>query len=416
MQQSELGSWPQTIYEVGLPENAKQMLDLGHIISQCFNADLSNWQAYVARLGPSNFRVIRQQDRVVGGLGLYPMGQWYGGQAVPMTGIAAVGTVPECRGQGAAVTLLSHALQELHEQGQPLASLYASTSHLYRRVGFEQAGSFCRYSLPINQIRISDRALPLTPIEISEQAVFTSLYRQYAQLNTGNLERNDAIWSSILDDKDQQIYAYLLGTRSAPEGYLIFTQKSGRNTYSLVVRDLVVLTAAAMRRLLTLVADHRSLADRLFWYGSPIDSLLSILEEQIYRVEHLERWLLRIVNVPQALELRGYPMGIEAELHLAVVDDLLPSNMGRLTLRVSEGRGRVTRGGRGDLRISIRGLAPLYSGLMTARQLQQIGLLVSGEDRVTNHPSASGGEAMQTAIAMADILFPSANPWMSDHF
>ncbi|MEO0375641.1 MAG: GNAT family N-acetyltransferase, partial [Cyanobacteria bacterium P01_A01_bin.17] len=383
MQQPEVESLSNRVYEVGLPENAKQMLELGRIISQCFNADLNNWQAYVQRLGPANFRVIREQGRIVGGLGLYPMGQWYGGQAVPMTGIAAVGTTPDYRGQGAAVTLLRHTLQDLYEQGLPLASLYASTSHLYRRVGFEQAGSFCRYSLPINQVSLCSgqevvrdhHLLPLTPIQNPEPALLIDLYRQQAQSSNGNLERNDAIWSSILDDKDQPIYAYLLGTHSAPEGYVILTQRSGQTTYSLIVRDLVLLTAAAAHRFVKLVADHRSLADRLFWYGSPVDPLLSLLEEQIYRVEHLERWLLRVVNVPRALELRGYPTGVEAELHLEVVDDLLPSNAGFFTLGVSGGKGQVIRGGRGDLKMDIRGLASLYSGLMTALQLQKMGWL-----------------------------------------
>ncbi|PZD74576.1 hypothetical protein C1752_01055 [Acaryochloris thomasi RCC1774] len=408
MQQPDVESRTDKVYEVGLPENAKQMLELGRIISQCFNADLENWQTYVQRLGQTNFRVIQESGRVVGGLGLYPMGQWYGGQAVPMTGIAAVGTVPDCRGQGAAVTLLRHTLQELYEQGLPLASLYASTSHLYRRAGFEQAGSFCRYSLPINQVSLCSsqeavrdhHTLPLMPIQNPESALLVDLYRQQAQASNGNLERNDAIWSSILDDKDQPIYTYLLGTRSAPEGYVILMQRSEPMAYSLIVRDLVLLTAAAAHRFLRLVADHRSLADRLFWYGSPVNPLLSLLEEQIYRVEHLERWLLRVVNVAQALELRGYPTGVEAELHLEVVDDLLPSNTGFFTLQVSGGKGQVSRGGRGDLKMDVRGLAPLYSGLMTALQLQQMGWL-SGR---------------RETFATACTLFSGVSPWMSDHF
>ncbi len=400
MQQSELESQTQKVYKVDHPENARQLMHLGKIISQCFSADLSNWQAYVQRLGQPNFRVILQQARVVGGLSLYPMGQWYGGQSVPMTGLAAVAITPDARGQGAAVTLLRQTLRELHEQNRPLACLYASTTHLYRRVGFEHAGSSCRYSLPVNQIHIVDRTLPVTPIEISEQALFVELYRQQAQFNNGNLERNDAIWSSILDDKDKSLYAYLLGPRPAPEGYAIFTQKSARNPYNLEIQDLVLLTVAAARRFLTFMADHRSLADRMFWQDSPAAPLISVLEEQSYRVEHLERWLLRILDVPQALALRGYPMGVEAELYLKVVDNLLPANTGCFRLQVSDGKGKVTHGTRGDLTMEIGGLAPLYSGLMTARQLQQAGLI-------------SGTEA---SLATACTLFSGATPWMSEHF
>ena len=64
---------------------------LGQIIEQCFIGSPSNTEPYLNRIGVENFRVIRQAKEVVGGLGLLPMGQWYGGVCVPMTGIAAVG-------------------------------------------------------------------------------------------------------------------------------------------------------------------------------------------------------------------------------------------------------------------------------------------------------------------------------------
>lgn len=388
-------------YNVGPPENAEQRLMLGRITSQCFNADLENWHTYVQRLGANNFRVIRHQSRVVGGLGLYPMGQWFGGQSVPIMGIAAVGIAPDCRGRGAAMALLSQTLQDFYEQDIPLATLYASTSRLYRRVGFEQAGSLCRYSVPLSQIAPDRGTLP-TPISPQEQATLAELYRQQARLNTGNLDRSDTIWQSILEDKDKPIYAYLFGPLTAPEGYVVFTQRSTPDDegYHLEIRDRVSLTAAATQCFWTLMADHRSLAERLFWYGPPVDPLLSALEEQIYRVEHLERWLLRIVNVPRALSLRGYPAGIAAELHLEVDDPLLAANTGCLTLQIAAGQGQVTRGGRGDLKVGIRGLAALYSGFLTATQLQQLGWAAGTRD----------------AIALANTIFATSAPWMSDHF
>ncbi len=391
----------QNAYVVGPPEQAQQTLELGKIISQCFTVDLENWSAYVNRLGASNVRIIGHQDRVVGGLGLYPMGQWFGGQSVPMTGIAAVGIAPDYRGQGAAATLLRQTLGELSEQGVPLAALYASTSHLYRRVGFEQAGSLCGYSLPLKQVIQSNRILPLTPVDPQDQSLFAGLYRQQAQLSNGMLDRNDAIWQALLDTKEQPLYAYVLGTRTAPEGYVVFTQQSTRDSgYNLKICDRICLTHAASQRFWTLMSDHRSLADRLFWYGSTVDPMLSMLEEQIYRVEHLERWLLRILNVEQALARRGYPHGVEADLHLDVEDPLFSTNHGCFTLQIAGGSGQVTRGGRGDLKLGIRSLAPLYSGFLSASQLQQMGW-VSGEEAV---------------IAIANTIFAGVAPWMTDHF
>lgn len=49
------------------------------------------------------------------------MAQWWGGERVPMTGIAAVGIAPEYRGTGAAIALMQHTVKELHAKGYPLA-------------------------------------------------------------------------------------------------------------------------------------------------------------------------------------------------------------------------------------------------------------------------------------------------------
>src|SRR5207253_2552448 len=86
-------------------------------------------------------------------------------------------------------------------------------------------------------------------------------------------------------------------------------------------------------------------------------------------------WMLRIVNVPAALEARGYPVGVEAELHVQVRDPLLPQNQGRFILSVGDGRGRVQSGGKGTLKLDIKGLGGLYSGHLTPYDLRVMGLL-----------------------------------------
>ena len=379
---------------------AKQALQLGHILSRCFNTSLDQWRVYTQQLGFENLRLLHHGDQIVGGLGIYPMGQWFGGQSVPMGGLAAVGVSPEHRGIGAAATLLTQTLRELQGQGVPLAALYASTAYLYRQVGFELAGSRCRFSVPLQTVTLTDRTLPVAAIEPCEQPLITYLYQQRVQRTNGNLARHPALWDHIFDDSQTPVYADTIGESAAPEGYVVFTQQSSAGAYDLQIRDGVVLTPAAGRRLWTLLADHRSLGRRVFWEGPSIDPLLSLLPEQTYRVEHLERWLLRIVDVAKALSLRGYPPGVEAELHFDVADDLLPMNRERFILTVSAGQAEVTIGGRGDLKLDVRGLAPLYTSLLTPQQLEAIGYLVGSEG----------------AIATAAQIFAGPEPWMSDHF
>jgi predicted acetyltransferase len=125
-----------------------------------------------------------------------------------------------------------------------------------------------------------------------------------------------------------------------------------------------------------------------------------LLSEQTDQIRRLERWLLRIVDVSKALERRGYPAQIDAELHLEIQDRVLLENNGKFVLNVSGGRGEVTPGGRGDLQLDIRGLAPLYTGLFTPEQLQQVGQISGSHE----------------ALTIAAQIFTGSEPWMSDHF
>jgi predicted acetyltransferase len=101
------------------------------------------------------------------------------------------------------------------------------------------------------------------------------------------------------------------------------------------------------------------------------------------------------------VEGRGYAPGVRAEVHLEIADELLPKNSGRWTVAVEGGRASsVVKGGRGGLRLDIRALAPLYSGLISAAQLRVLGQ-VEGDDE---------------AVAAADAAFAGTAPWKSDMY
>ena len=385
--------------EFGTISSLGEAKQLGEILCQCFN--FAEWQPYFDCLGTDNIRLVRRTQQIVAGLGIYQMGQWFGGCSVPTGGLAAVGVVPEERGTGVATYLLTQTLKELHANDVPLSTLYASTSALYRQVGYEQAGNTCNFALPLSSITLRDRTLPIRRVDPAQHQVFHHLYHQRAQITNGNLARNQAIWQSIVQPQPPAaVYAYLVGSEAQPEGYVIFTQQTEAGRYHLLVRDLVALTPAAGRCLWTFFASHRSMAAEVRWRGAAIEPLLSLLSEQTYRVLLLERWLLRLINLPLALEKRGYPAGVVAELHLAVEDELLPENQGNFVLTVANGQGEVKTGGRGDLQLNIRGLAPLYTGLFTPQQLQSTGQLT----------------ATSNALATAAQIFAGSEPWLPDHF
>ncbi len=388
---------PQFEYSIANQDDVRQ---LGHILEQCFISPPGNIETYINRIGVENLRLIHRSEQVVGGLAMLSMGQWFGGQCVPMTGIAAVGIAPEYRGSGAAIALMQHTVKELHVKGVPISVLYPATQRLYRKAGYEQGGALCGWEIPTESIQVREQPLSVLPVP-SDCQVFHDLYQQQARLINGHLDRNLAIWQQITQpDEKETYYAYLLGATDQPEGYIIFSQQPAEDGSLLLVKDRVVLTAAAAKTFWCFLANHRSSIKKVRWRGATSDSLMLLLPEQTAKPRFAERWLLRVIDVGKALSKRGYPPGIEAELHLEVRDDLLAENNGKFIFSVSNGQGEVARGGKGDLKLDVRGLAPLYTGLFTPHQLQLAGQL----------------DATDTAISTATQLFAGVSPWMPDFF
>ncbi len=366
------------------------------------DADRDTW---VEREGRENIRVARLGGRVAGGLTVQRMGQWFGGRSVPMGAVRAVGVAPEYRASGIASGLMRAALEELYRDGVPLSVLYAATQPVYRRPGFELAGMRLSYRLPTRGIDVRDRALELRRIEPSDHEAIHEAYAERARRTSGNLDRSPWSWQRILDPPpwNKKTHGFLVTREGRVEGYVVYTQQAGdtlENSHRLDATDLVVLTADAGRRLLTFFADHRSMVENVTFRGSPADPLLYLLAEQECTIASRIDWMLRIVDVRGALEARGYPAGIEAELHLCIEDDVLAQNARRFVLEVSDGGGQVREGGEGCLRIDVRGLAPLYTGHLSPVELKAIGH-VDGPDR---------------DMDIAGTVFAGPAPWMPDVF
>ncbi|NMG19484.1 GNAT family N-acetyltransferase [Brasilonema bromeliae] len=388
---------PKFEYSQVVKEDIQQ---LGNILEQCFLMSPGESEIFFNRIGLENFRVIRAGEQVAGGLATIPMAQWWGGERVPMAGIAAVGIGPEHRGSGAALVMMQHAVKELYAKGVPISTLYPATQRLYRKAGYEQGGISSTWEVPTQSILVKEQPLPVIAVR-ADHEIFYELYQQHARLNNGFLDRHQGIWQGIFKPHEKEaIYTYLIGRAEQPQGYIIFSQHQDQDGSFIRVRDWAVLTTAAAQSFWSFLGLHRSQIKNVRWKGSATESLTLLLPEQTAKQKATSYWMLRVVDVVKALEKRGYPLGIQAELHLEIQDDLLAENNGRFILSVANGRGEVTSGGKGEMKLDIRGLAPLYTGLFTPQQLQLAGQL----------------DATETARFAATQIFAGASPWMADFF
>ncbi len=389
---------------IGPPRDSAETEHFAAILTESFGSPPLSEVDWLARYDLGDFRLARIDGQVAGGGVLLPLGQWFGGKSVPMLGVHCVAIAPEFRGTGVGSALMRAMVEEVHTRKVPISTLYPSTQPVYRAVGYEQAGIWTRYRVPIAGFEMRDRELTVERVRWEDLDDLRQVYEARARRENGNLDRSEWSWRRVFEPMRGSAYVFRARRGSTTEGYIAFARKwhpdhlQGHDIHCL---DFVSLTPAAGRRLLTLMSDHRSLGRDLLVAGPPSAPALLPLAEQIGTVDVMIRWMVRIVWVNAALEARGYPRGLSAEIGLEIEDDLLSENGGSYLLRVDGGAGRVERGRpRHPLWLHVRGLAALYTGYATAEQLAAIGLARGDAD----------------TMALATEMFAGSPPWLPEMF
>lgn len=372
------------------------------IAGEALGFDIPDVEEWLSRHDLGDLRVVRRGGELAGGAFFLQMQQYFGGRAVPMSGVHAVGIAAERRGHGVGGALMRRTMLELAERGVPISCLYPATQPIYRAVGFEQAGSWTRWALPVTALTDRDRELPVERVGFEDADDLATTYHALAQRSPGHIVRTRWNWHRVLAPYGRAVKSYRVREAGVTSGYLSFStrRRSDRLHNADYYCELVANTPAAAARLRALLADHRSMADTLHIVGPPTALPFLPLTEQSVTQDAMIRWMLRLVDVRAALEARGYPPGLTARLELEVEDDLLAGNRGRITLEVADGRGQVTDGGAGALKAHVRGLAPLYSGHLDAAALAALGLV----------------EGRAETLATASAIFAGPAPWLSEIF
>lgn len=400
--------------EYGILAGESELAEVSRLVSLAFAGPLEGSTQWMRDSGLENVRVLREEEGRGGGrvracLLRIPMGQHFGGRAVPMVGVAGVAVGPESRGRGLARRMMAELMRELAAEGAPLSALYASTQALYRQVGYEQAGHRFNVRIPLAQIGVRSREPRVEALEEEDLPAIKACYAEFARRFDGMLDRGAYVWERVRKRREEAFHPFgVRGDSGAIEGYLFLTQRRKPDTgrHDVVLSDLAFTSAAAGRRLLGFLADFATVGDDLLFAGGPAHPILTLMDQQRYAIEFKDYWMLRVVDVAAALEARGYAPGIDAEVRLDVRDDVLERNTGRFVLRVRDGRGRVERaevgagGVDGAVRCGPRGLAALYGGFMSPGALALGGLVEGGPE----------------ALRAAGAVFAGSTPWMTDFF
>jgi predicted acetyltransferase len=359
-------------------------------------SDVPGW---LEKAGKDNVHVFEEEGGIVGSLLGIPMGQFFGGRAVPTLGVAGVSIAIPRRAKGAAARMMTDFVRMARQQKFAISTLYPATVTLYQRAGYERAGQrlrttidLRRFDLPRTNLRVEEHAAP------TEEAM--ALYRQVAQKSPGYLDRGPYVWRRVREPRGMVTRTFTFRGERRIEGYVVVNHTQQESATKVTVVDAVAATRAGGQAIWSLLGGYQSVAAEAVVYGGTEGLLHALLPERHYAVEWLDAWMIRICDPLLALKARGYPP-VSARVTFLLSDAALPENSGAYALVLSRGKPTVklTKSEKG-VRLTERGLAALYTGFLSPWELRRLGML----------------ECTEAEADLLSMLFAGRAPSMPDMF
>ncbi|MGO9502271.1 MAG: enhanced intracellular survival protein Eis [Streptosporangiaceae bacterium] len=328
---------------------------------------------------------------LIGTARFHDMRQWWHGRPMPMAGVAGVKVAPEYRGQGVGKALMIALLEEIARRRYPVSVLYPATAALYRSLGWELAGGRYEAVVPARSLG------GLVPADISGQggaAGPAALRRAGADDAEKVIAVLGAVHEALHDSgpaaRDADYYRCWLGHPDefdylAGDGFVSYRWADRHD--EIVVHRAVAGSEQTARAIWGLLASHASTATTVRASVGPADPVGWLTREPDVRVTQLERWMLRLVDVPAAVAARGFPPAAGLTAVLRLDDQYRPANSGLWRLEVGAGQGWLTPaathdgsglGPDGPVTLGSRGAAALYAGIPMA-VLRRTGLVAGGD-------------------------------------
>ena len=102
--------------------------------------------------------------------GAIPFTMRANGRAMAMAGVSIVGTLPEYRRQGLLRRITERSFEQMREQGQTVAALWASQAAIYQRFGYSLCSVQRRYELDTVDAHLLENPNPAYRVARTTQA------------------------------------------------------------------------------------------------------------------------------------------------------------------------------------------------------------------------------------------------------
>ena len=353
--------------------------------------------------------VATDRGAVVGTLGVWELGQWFGGRQVPMGGVCAVAVEPAHRGRGVASALIRVALEAMRARGEALSTLFPMNNTLYRSHGWEVAAAYPQHEVAACALRDlprPDRKVELRKVTDDDLPVLRELHQRVAAGRAGNIWLNERFAARRMLSASRESDAYVAEIDGEPTGSVTIVHEPSWDRderYSLLVRHVMAADRDTELALWRLLGSHHPVARTVRFVAPPQHTLAHLFGEREIRPAASSGGypMTRLVDTSAAIGGRGFPDSAEAEVHLAISDRSAPWNAGNQVLRVSDGKGVLEPGGTGSVEVGVGHLAAMYTGWVDPRRLADWGLL-------------AGAAAADVEALVA--VFGGPMPWLDEFF
>lgn len=300
---------------------------------------------------------------------LLQVDHYFGGRPVRCMDVAGVAVAPQKQRRGIATALMEAAAAWGAHRGTSLSLLFPGVPSLYRRLGWEHAGTFPRY---VVRNLITPRAETMRRAEPADWPSIERCYERYAATLNGAGRRRPERWAQLQEgaaphvlDGGDGIEAYVVVYRGAEP-----TEPASAPP----TVDWAATTPRGVRAVVALLAGGGvggevlvRAPDAAGW--APWTDSWHLPEGGgLY-------WMARPLVLANAVAARGFPASVSASVTFAVDDRLVLESRGPWRLETSGGRGALEPSREAAVLMDACAAGPLFTGFRTAAELARAGLL-----------------------------------------
>ncbi|MGS2591171.1 GNAT family N-acetyltransferase [Streptomyces hebeiensis] len=344
---------------------------------------------------------VRDGRLVAGGLGLL-LDQFFGGAPVPSACLGDGCVAPEERGDHLATDMTAERLRPLIERGAVISTISTSSTGYAHRLGWEAPTDVLAWAVATDDLKNSFAGEDFEAEHgLTDKA--ETLQRDLARQWNGPVLR-PTWWTRWKQDKSNlTTYRFARPGHSVAGLLSLTTKRHERHGMTLVVHDFWAVSRPTAAAMLAFLGRHNTRARTItFRRGAlpPYPALLHGLRHHRITAEAWHPWMLRILDIPEAIRLRGWPGDLTTAVPIEIESET--GDWSRWMLQIKAGTAEIvpTRV-QGQVTFTRRQLAVWYAG----------GYRSTTSARMAGVHAVS--EKMLAPLVRSTTQF---EPWLPDHF